>query len=179
MGWAVTAIITMTAGAQSSQPSLRSARAPSDSWRLPVAGASPAAPTAAVCVLVLIGPFLSWRPGCCLLRGASRNQALRLQAVVELADHLLLGAHRVDCGRWRHQVRDVDGQDLVERRLRPDAGGLEGLEDVGMEWVVGEQLRIAVQADERRRRSADNRVPYLAGLVTQAQRCLEGQVLVL
>ena len=64
----MTAIITITAGAHSIQPSLRSARAPSDSFALPLAGASPAAPTVTVSVLVLIGPFLPSRPGCCLLR---------------------------------------------------------------------------------------------------------------
>ena len=74
MGYAATPIMTMTAGAQSSRPSLRSARAPSDSGGFfflcqCLAGASPGAATATVWVLVLIGPFLSWRfggPGCCL-----------------------------------------------------------------------------------------------------------------
>ena len=81
----MTAIITMTAGAHSSQPSLRSARAPSDSCGLRLAGASAGAPVVTVWVLVLIGPFLSSRPGRCLRRGGSRDQALRLQGVVDLA----------------------------------------------------------------------------------------------
>src|SRR5258708_17073602 len=100
----------MTAGAHSSQPSLRSARAPSDSCRRPLAGASAGAPVT-VWVLVLIGPFLSLRPGACLLGGGSRDQALRLQGVIELSDHLLLRARRADAGRRRDQVRDVDGHD--------------------------------------------------------------------
>src|SRR5258708_31731604 len=101
----------MTAGAHSSRPSLRSARAPSDSWGLRLDGASGGAPTVTVWVLVLIGPFLSSRPGRC-----SRDQALRLQGVVELADHRLLRSRRADAARRRDQVREVDGTDLVDRR---------------------------------------------------------------
>jgi hypothetical protein len=44
----VTAIITMTAGAISIQPSLRSARAPSDSCGLRLGGASAGAPVVTV-----------------------------------------------------------------------------------------------------------------------------------
>src|SRR6266576_4918028 len=104
----------MTAGAISMKPSLRSARAPSDSCGLPVGGASAGAPVVTVWVLVLIGPFLSSRPGRCLGRGGSRDQALRLQGVADIAAHLLLRTHRVDLRRRRGQVRDVDGHDLVE-----------------------------------------------------------------
>src|SRR5580693_9635030 len=111
-GYPVTATITTTAGAHSIQPSLRSARAPSDSCGLAFfASCSTVVPTA-TCADVLIGPLLSSRPD-------SRNQSLRLQRVVDLADHRLLGAGRADALRRREQVRDVDGHDLVHRRLRP------------------------------------------------------------
>src|SRR5215467_14881991 len=103
----------MTAGAQSHQPSLRSARAPSDSFGLRRAGASAGAPTVTVWVLVLIGAFLSSRPAYFLRRGGSRDQASRLQGVVDVVDHLLLCGRRVDAGRRRGQVGDVDGDDLV------------------------------------------------------------------
>src|ERR1700677_1116305 len=103
-----------TAGAHSSQPSRRSARAPSDSFALPLPFAPAAVPTAAVWVPVLIGHFL--------LRGGSRDQALLLQGIADLAHHALLGAHLVDAVRRRHPVRDVDGPDLVGGRLRPTAG---------------------------------------------------------
>src|SRR5712691_10845132 len=98
--------MTMTAGAHSSQPSLRSARAPSDSRRRPLAGASAGAPTSTVWMLVLIGPFLSLRPGSCLLRGGSRDQALRLQGLVDLVRHRLRGARRVmfDGGETRCEM---------------------------------------------------------------------------
>src|SRR6185437_7737431 len=99
IGNAATTIITITAGAQSSQPSLRSARAPSDSCRLWPAGRCSAAAPAATSVLVLIGPFLPWRPAG--LRPGRRDgpwragprwagswhQALRLEPLVDLALH--------------------------------------------------------------------------------------------
>src|SRR5450755_2875250 len=119
----------MTAGAHSIQPSLRSARAPSDSCRrLRPGGASAGAPTVTVWVLELIGPFLPSLPAGRLLRGGSRDQALRLQGVVQLSDHRLLRAYRADAGRRRDQVRDADGHDLVDGRLRADAGVLEFLQ---------------------------------------------------
>src|SRR5260370_34889420 len=123
----------MTAGAHSSQPSLRSARAPSDSWRLRLGGASAGAPTVAVWVLVLTGPLLSSssRPGRC-----SRDQALRLQGVVELADQRILGARRADAARRRDQGRDADGHDLVDRRLRPTAPVPERGPTVAVERAV-------------------------------------------
>src|SRR5271165_4383094 len=162
MGYAATPIMTMTAGAHSRKPSLRSARAPADSrrfLRLCLAGATPGAATATVLVLVLIGPFLSRRPGRCLLRGGSRDQPLLLQGITDLAGHALLGVHRIDAGWRRDQVRDVDGHDLVVRRLRPHAGGLEPMQDLGVERVVGEHRRIAVEAGESRREAADRGAP--------------------
>src|ERR1022692_854722 len=184
-GKAATAIITMTGGAHSIQPSLRSARAPSDSGALPLAGASPVSPAATVWVLVLIGPFLPSRPDAPaaaapaaagrIPRGGSRDQALRLQGVAELADHRLLGARRVDGGRRRDQVRDVDGHDLVDGRLRPDARVLQRLQDVGVERVVGEQRRIVVEAGDRGRDAADVGPDDLVLLVADAQSGLEGE----
>src|ERR1017187_1525400 len=188
-GKAATAIITMTAGAHSIQPSLRSARAPSDSGVLPFGGASPASPTETVWVLVLIGPFLPSRPAPPapdspaaagrMLRGGSRDQSLRLQGVIQLAGHRLLGRRRVDGGRRRDQVRDVDGHDLVDGRLRPDARVLQRLQDVGVERVVGEQSRIVVETGDRGRDTADVGADDLVLLVTDAQRGLEGVRLVL
>src|SRR5258708_12455473 len=106
----------MTAGAHSSKPSLRSARAPSDSWRLRLGGASAGAPTVAVWVLVLTGPLLSSssRPGRC-----SRDQALRLRGVVELADQRILAARRADPPRRPYQLPDAHGPHLLDHRLRP------------------------------------------------------------
>src|ERR1022692_4849204 len=129
----------MTAGEISSQPSLRSARAPSDSCPLRAGGvsrmASEPAATCALTLLMLIGVFLPSLPADRVLRGGSRDQALRLQGVIELADHRLLRAGRVDADRRRDQVRDVDGDDLVDGRLRPDARVLERTQDVGVERV--------------------------------------------
>src|SRR6476469_9325365 len=111
----------MTAGAISMNPSLRSARAPSDSCGLPLGGASAGAPVVTVSVLVLTVPLLSSRPGRYLLGGGSRDQALRLQGVAERALHRLQRALWVNAGGRRDQVRDVDGHDLVNGRLRPHA----------------------------------------------------------
>src|ERR1700684_718188 len=104
----------MTAGAQSSQPSRRSAFAPSDRGAFfPLTGAV-VAPPGTVSVVVLIGPFFPSRPACRTPRPAgspdraSRDQALRLQGVIELAGHRFLRADRADPGRRRDQVRDVD-----------------------------------------------------------------------
>src|ERR1019366_9547526 len=179
-GKAVTAIITMTAGAHSIQPSLRSARAPSDScgFRRP-AGSSIASEAATVPTASLIGPFPPSLPAGRTLCGGSRDQTLRLQAVADLADHRFLGARRVDGGRRREQVRDVDGHDLVDGRLRPDTRVLQRLQDVGVEWVVLEQRRVVVEAGDRRRDAADVGPDDLVLLVTQAQRGLEGERLVL
>src|ERR1019366_696464 len=155
-GKAVTAIITMTAGAHSIQPSLRSARAPSDScgFRRP-GGSSIVSEAATVPTASLIGPFPPSLPGRPALRGRSRDESLRLQGVAELAHHRLLGARRVDSGRRRDQVRDVDGHPLVHGRLRPDTRVLQCLQDVGVEWVVLEQRRVVVEAGDRRRNTAD------------------------
>src|ERR1035437_1901013 len=100
----VTATMTTTAGAHSIQPSLRSARAPSDSCGLRFLVACSAPVPEATSVVVLIGPFLPSRPAdrllhCRLLRRGSRDQSLRLQGVVEQADHRFLCACRVDAGR--------------------------------------------------------------------------------
>src|ERR1700690_714386 len=115
-GYPVTAIMMMTAGAHSIQPSLRSARAPSDSGALPFfPGTGAVVSPVTVSVVALIGPFLPSRRARRRLRGGgSRDQALRLQGVVELADHRLLRAGRADAGGRRDQVRDVDGHDLVD-----------------------------------------------------------------
>src|ERR1022692_1295329 len=117
----------MTAGEMSSQPSRRSARAPSDSCRLRPGGASAGAPTVTVWVLELIGPFLPSLPAGRLLRGGSRDQALRLQGVVHLSDHRLLRARRADAARRRDQVRDADvGADDLVRLVAQAQRGLEG-----------------------------------------------------
>src|SRR6266496_6565800 len=102
----------MTAGAISVKPSLRSARAPSDSCGLPLGGAPAGAPAVTVSVVLTVS-LLSSRPGRCLLGGGSRDPALRLQGVVERALHRLQRARRVDAGRRRDLVRAVDGHDLV------------------------------------------------------------------
>src|SRR6476661_6924608 len=109
----------MTAGAQSSQPSLRSARAPSDSCLLWPAGRCSAAAPAVTSVLVLIGLFLPRRPA------GSWHQALRLEPLFDLALHGIQRGLRADRAGGRDQVRDVDGDDLVDRRLRADAGVLQ------------------------------------------------------
>src|SRR4029077_8005153 len=98
MGYAVTAIITITAGAHSSQPSRRSARAPSDMRARPCR--RPAAGSWAVTggVTVVMSPPLSE----CSAR--SRSQPLPGQGVVDLCPQALLGAHRVDRVGWRDQV---------------------------------------------------------------------------
>src|ERR1022692_5031141 len=170
----------MTAGAQSIQPSLRSARAPSDSCRLepPDVSLTASAP-AATCELTVIGVFLPWLPANRLLGGGSRDQALRLQAVVELADHRLLRPRRADGSRRRYQVRDVDGYDLINRRLRPHARALQRRQDVGVERVVLEQRWVAVEAGDGRRDSADIGADELILRVAQAERRLECERLVL
>src|SRR5262245_42342384 len=118
--------MTITAGAHSSQPSLRSARAPSDSRgrrRRPVTSGS-----AVVTVSVVIGPFPfsafrpRWLAGAPGPSGRSWDQPLRLERVVDLAFHRLLGAHRLDARGRGHQVRDDDGDVLVRRGLPAGAG---------------------------------------------------------
>src|SRR5260221_14582642 len=101
-GSAGTSPIPTPAGAHSSPPSLRSARAPSESWRRRVAGIRSAVVTVAVWLSILIGPFLSPRPGRSQAGGGSRDQSLRLQGVVDLVDHLLLGGRRADGRGRRH-----------------------------------------------------------------------------
>src|ERR1700729_3734821 len=101
--------MTMTAGAHSIQPRLRSARAPSDRGaflRLPDASWTASVP-AVVSELTLIGGFLPLWPARRGFCGGSRDQALRQQGVTELGDHGLLGGGRVDARRRRDQMRDV------------------------------------------------------------------------
>src|SRR5215471_20600925 len=133
--------MTITAGAHSSQPSRRSARAPSDSrgrrWR-PVTSGSAVVTTS---VPVVIGPFSfcafrpRWLAGAPGPPGPSRDQPLRLERLVDLASHRLLGGYRVDARGRGHEVRDDDGDVLVRRGLRPHAGVLQGGQDFGVEWV--------------------------------------------
>src|SRR6185437_14823391 len=73
---------------------------------------------------------------------------------------------------------DVDGDDLVDRRLRADAGVLQRLQDVRGERVVLGQRRVVVQAFDSRRDTAHVGPDDLVLPVTQAQRGLEGQRLV-
>src|ERR1700690_4576989 len=98
--------MTITAGAHSSQPSRRSARAPSDSrarpWR-PVAG----------CWAVTGGVTVVMSPPLWACAGRSRSQPLSGQGVVDLRPHVLLGAHRVDGAGRRDLVRDRHRPDLV------------------------------------------------------------------
>src|SRR5215469_6795196 len=92
IGYAVTAIMTMTAGAHSSQPSLRSARAPSDNFfrRRPLAAGSWAVTGGVVVVMC---------PPLCAYAARSRSDPLARQRVVDLRPHALLGTHRVDRAR--------------------------------------------------------------------------------
>src|SRR5450755_5148365 len=167
----------MTAGAHSSQPSRRSALAPSDSWRLWLPGSSVTGSVpVATCAFTLIGVFLPSGPAAGL--GGSRDQALRLQGVIELAGQRILCGRRVDTARRGDLVRDVNGHDLVEGCLGPYAGVLELLQDVCVERIVGEQLRIAVEAGDRRRDTAHGGADQLVLRVPQARRGLEGQRLV-
>src|SRR5258708_24416120 len=99
--------MTITAGAHSSQPSLRSARAPSERWRRRVAGARSAVLTVAVWLWVVIGPFLSPTAAVGPAGGGSRGSALPLPGGVDLADHLLLCGLRADAPRRLHQQRGV------------------------------------------------------------------------
>src|SRR6266536_1324240 len=112
MGYAVTATMTMTAGAHSSQPSRRSARAPSDSrarCRRPATGSW--AVTGGVTVVM--------SPPLWACAGRSRSQPLPGQGVVDLCPHVLLGARRADRTGRRDLMRDRHRHDLVERGLGP------------------------------------------------------------
>src|SRR5580700_1779422 len=122
MGYAVTATITITAGAQSSQPSRRSARAPSDSGAL---RRRPATGSWAVTggVTVVMSPPLS------ACAGRSRSQPLSGEGVVDLRSQVLLSAHRVDGAGRRHEVRDRHGHDLVQRGLGPHGPVVDLLQD--------------------------------------------------
>src|ERR1700756_5651778 len=115
--------MTITAGAHNSQPSRRSARAPSDSRgrRLrPVTSGSAVVTTS---VPVVIGPFsfYAFRPrrlaGAPGPPGPSWDQPLRLERLVDLAFHRLFGARRLDARGRGHQVRDDDGGVLGRRGL--------------------------------------------------------------
>src|SRR6266576_4301943 len=110
--------MTITAGAHSSQPSLRSARAPSDSRLRPLGSVTVgSAVTTSVPVVIGLFPFSAFRPrwlaGAPGRSGRSWDQPLRLERVVDLADHCLFGAHRLDARGRGHQVRDDDGDVLV------------------------------------------------------------------
>src|SRR5277367_3875488 len=97
------------AGAQSQNARRRSARAPSDSGArrlLPRAAGAGEAVVPVSGMTVLIGSS-----------SHSRDQALGLESVVDLADHRLLGGRWVDALGRRDQVRKVDGNHLVERGL--------------------------------------------------------------
>src|SRR5215471_18161562 len=102
MGNAATAIMTITAGAHSIQPSRRSARAPSDSRLRCFLSVTWGSPVVTASVLAVIGslPFYAFRSR--WLAGApgpprhSRDHQLRLKRVVDLCCHRVLGAHRVD-----------------------------------------------------------------------------------
>src|SRR5215472_7470902 len=97
IGNAATASMTTTAGAQSSQPSRRSARAPSDSRLRCLGSATVGSPVVTVVVSAVIGslPFCAFRPlrlaGVPGPPGRSRDHSLRLERVVDLSDHRLLG----------------------------------------------------------------------------------------
>src|ERR1700683_62211 len=100
----------MTAGAQSQKARRRSALAPSDN------GARPFLPRAAgteVAVVPVSGVTVLIASS-----SRSRDQALGLESIVDLADHRLLGGRRADAAGRRDQVRKVDGDHLVERGLR-------------------------------------------------------------
>src|SRR5437016_10998868 len=98
--------MTITAGAHSSQPSRRSARAPSDSRLRPLAPVTVgSAVTTSVPVVIGLLPFCAFRPcwpagapGPEVPPGRSWDQPLRRQGVIDLAGHVLLGAHRLDGG---------------------------------------------------------------------------------
>src|ERR1700757_4573863 len=106
----------MTAGATSQNPRRRSCLAPSDSSGRAFRGFACAG------VVVVAGA------GTVVLISSSfgsRDQALGRESIVDLADHGLLGALRAERRRGRDLVREVDGDHLVERGLRPDAAVLE------------------------------------------------------
>src|SRR6478736_5556118 len=105
IGKAATASMTITAGAHSSQPSRRSARAPSDSRGRPLRPVTSGSAVVTTSVPVVIGPISLYAyrprwpagaPGRPVPSGRSWDQPLRLERVVDLAFHRLLGAHRVD-----------------------------------------------------------------------------------
>src|SRR6516225_11543441 len=144
MGNPATAIMTITAGAISIKPSRRSARAPSDRRLRCFRSVTSGSPVVTTSVLAVIGslPFYAFRSH--RLAGApgpswhSRDHQLRLKRLIDLCGHRLLGARRVDARGRGHLVRDDDGDALVRRSLRPNAGVLQGGQDVGVERVVGE-----------------------------------------
>src|SRR5689334_18073916 len=123
MGNAATAIMTTTAGAHSSQPSRRSARAPSDSRLRCFRSVTWGSPVVTASVLAVIGslPFYAFRSH--LLAGApgpsrhSRDHQLRRKRAVDLSGHRVLGADRVDARGRGHLVRDDDRDALVRRGL--------------------------------------------------------------
>src|SRR5215469_3480788 len=151
IGYAVTASITITAGAHSSQPSRRSSRAPSDARarrRRPGARVSWAVTG---WVVVVIGMPLCTEARC------SWRQPLAVEGVVDLRAQALLGGRRDDRGRRGDQVRDLHGHDLVERGLGPHGAVVDLLQDQVPERIGGLHLRVVVDAGQRRRQAALDR----------------------
>src|SRR6201996_1561739 len=102
------------------KPSRRSALAPSDGGFFFGPGSFVASASAATCALTVIAEFLPSPPAAG--RGGSRDQALRLQGVVQLTLERGGRPGGIDSGGREHRVRDVDRDHLVDRRLRPPAG---------------------------------------------------------
>src|SRR6476659_314101 len=110
IGNAATASMTITAGEHSSQPSRRSARAPSDSRGLTLRPVTSVSAVVTTSVPVVIGPFSfcafrpRWLAGAPGPTGPSWDQPLRQERLVDLGSHRLLGGHRVDARGRGHEM---------------------------------------------------------------------------
>src|ERR1700744_5275381 len=106
--------MTITAGAHSSQPSRRSALAPSDSCFLcPGPCSRTASVPAATGAFTVIAVFLPLAPATSY--GGSRDQALRLQCVRQRALQRRQRSGRVDARSREDLVPEVDAYARVDR----------------------------------------------------------------
>src|SRR6266545_8261916 len=154
----------MTAGAHSSQPSRRSARAPSDSGGLArrrrgrTSGGAWGASDVSGRAVMGSAPWIRWRPAAwCAARRACR------------------GPPRTAGAGWSGWRWTPTGR----RGLRPDAATLQGGQDlIGERVAAPDQPRVLVEARQGRRQTTIDCVAELVLAVAQAHDRVERLVLV-
>src|SRR6266536_2975283 len=164
---------------------VRTAPRPSSAQRMISARAIPSTnsmPTETTTISTVIPAAVAWPRGppgwAPRQNGPSWDQPLGLDRVLQLAAQLVERG-RSGCGRRVHGGRDGAGYRLVGRRLGPDTAALERGQDVGGERVAAlDELRVGVEAGQRRRQAALDRVAELVGSVAQAHDRVERLLLV-